>query len=169
MDYTIFDIKSLSDTTIKQYTDGSLDYQLSAPSFIWNTSYALNMYVVPKEEEMRIDLVINSMYNGTFNFSDLDIILYLNNIDNPLNIIEGMEILYPSIDNLSYFRYTENGEPTFNRDITEALSVPNKNTRIDSNRQKYVDNGYSLPPVVNPVTKPPITTDATNIIIGGIG
>lgn len=169
MDYTNYDIKSLSETVITAYNDGTLDYNLAAPSFVWGANFGFDVYVVPKNEEMRIDLVIASMYNGIFKYNDIDVILYLNNIDNPLNIIEGMELIYPLSDNLDYFRYTENGEPAFNKDITKALSVPNKTTRVDSNRQKYIDNSYSLPPVVNPENKVPITTDANNIIIGGIG
>jgi hypothetical protein len=169
MDYTNFDIQSLSDTVITINTDGSFDYNIAAPSFIWDTGYNFESYIVPKEEEMRIDLVINSMYNGVFDFKDLDVILYLNNIDNPLNIIEGMVLIYPIIDDFDQFRYTENGEPAFNKDITKTLSVPNKTTRIDPNRQNYIDNGYSLPPVVNTESKSPIVTDSSNIIIGGLG
>ena len=49
-------------------------------------------YKVQKGEEMRIDLVCESIYGST---SHIDIILNVNKISNPLNIKEGITIIYP--------------------------------------------------------------------------
>ena len=53
-------------------------------------------------------------------------------------------------------------------DIKKQLSVPNKTTRIDKNRQNFVDNNYSLPPVVSSNNKPPVSVTSDKIIVGGL-
>jgi galactitol-specific phosphotransferase system IIB component len=57
-------------------------------------------------QEMRIDLVLISMYGEIPNAMDaVDIILAINGIDNPLNIKAGMILIYPNnIDNIDDFR-----------------------------------------------------------------
>ena len=100
-----------------------------------------NEYKVQKGEEMRIDLVCQSIYG---NVENIDIILNTNNISNPLNIKEGTVIIYPSASNISSLRVTDN--KTAN--VQANLSSNNKSTAKDSNREKYVEQNYSLPPTV---------------------
>lgn len=156
-------IKSISEA---KYNNGV--YEIETPSFFYNTDIQLLSYVVQRTEEMRIDLVMQSMYGEGYNFEDLDIILYINGIDNPLNIREGATLLYPGIGDIGYFRYYEKGNYTENKKISEKLSVPNKTTRKDSSRENFVNGGYSLPPVVLQETKPPVRVSADKIIIGGL-
>lgn len=157
------DIKSISET---KYEDGR--YEIETPSFFYNNNIKLYSYVVQKGEEMRIDLVMESIYGDGYQFENLDVILYINGIDNPLNIAEGSTILYPGINDIDYFRYYQSGNSTENKKIAEKLSVPNKTTRKDSSRNDFVNNGYSLPPVVLPEAKAPVRINASKIIIGGI-
>lgn len=157
------DIKSIGEA---KYNNGA--YEIETPSFFYNTKIQLLSYVVQRTEEMRIDLVMQSMYGDGYNFEDLDVILYINGIDNPLNIREGATLLYPGISDIDKFRYYEKGNYTENKKITEKLSVPNKTARKDSSREDFVNNGYSLPPVVLPETKQPVRVSSDKIIIGGL-
>ena len=169
MDYTRYDIKSLSDATFTKIDDGSYILNLFQPSFMWGANNPFSTYVVESSDEGRIDLIMQSIYGVDADyFSSLDIILYLNDIDNPLNILAGTEIIYIQGDLLDNYRYTELGETVTNTDIKNLLSVPNKTTRIDSNRQKFVDNDYSLPPVVSSNNTPPVQVTSDKIIVGGI-
>ena len=101
-------------------------------------------------------------------FSDLDVILYLNEIDNPLSILAGTEMIYVGSDVLDNYRYTEIGDGAVDTDIKKLLAVPNKTTRIDKNRQKFVDNDYSLSPVISSNNTPPVVVTGNNIIVGGL-
>jgi hypothetical protein len=67
--------------------------------FFYNTSVALREYKVVLEDEMRVDLFFKNMYGIESSvlhvyLHDVDI-LYINNIDNPLSIKEGMLLRYP--------------------------------------------------------------------------
>lgn len=158
----IVDIKSLSQI---KWTGGKWD--LNAPSFKF-FSANLEQYEVQRGEEMRIDLVMKSIYDDIYTFSDIDVILYINGIDNPLNIREGMIIYYPGPEIFDEYRYYENTTPSGNKSIRQTLGILNKTTRVDEKRKKFLDSNYSLPPVVLPETRPAVTMDAENIKIGGI-
>jgi hypothetical protein len=54
------------------------------------------------------------------------------------------------------------------QNIRKALSVPNKTTKIDKNRKKFIDDGFVLPPVVLDETKPPVRLEGGKIVIGGL-
>ena len=97
-------------------------------------------YEVQKGEEMRIDLVCQSIY-GSLDY--IDIILNANNIDNPLNIKEGTIIIYPT-GNVDGLRYSDIKK----QNAAEVLTNTNKQQRKDNNRKKYVENQYSLPPTI---------------------
>lgn len=163
------DIKCLSD--LKYYSDGF--YRIDSPSFQYGTNFTFYEYVVERDEDMRIDLVMKSIYGDSYDYGDIDVILYINGIDLPLNIREGMVILYPAVENLDYYRYSTTSQDDIdsngNNSITKQLAIPNKTTRKDPNRQQYL-NEYSLPPVVQPQSKAPVSIDSKNnkIIIGGL-
>lgn len=144
-------------------------YNLFYPQLLFRRDVELNVYYVQRDEEMRIDLVMMSMYeDDIYALKYMDIILFINGIDNPLNIIEGDLLYFPEIQNLDSWRF--NFEPTTRagENIRKALSAPNKTTRVDNNRTKFVENGYSLPPVVLSEYKPPVRLENGNIVIGGI-
>lgn len=167
------DIKSLQEG-VKLNPDTGL-YNLFTPTFIFNNTIALNQYTISKDEEMRIDLVFSNMYSIEMSmmsnyYQDIDVILYINNIDNPLNIKEGMVLDYPSIDDIYRFRYV--ATTTINdNSITKKLgtpNTPNKTTRRDTARQDYIENDYSLSPVVLDTPREPVRIENGRFSIGGL-
>jgi hypothetical protein len=158
-------IKLISDSV----RGGSNLYRLFDPGLTIYRRYGLLEYKVEREQEMRPDLVMKAIYDLD-ELDNIDIILYLNGIDNPLNIKEGMILLYPDYKDLEKYRYKITGNELTEKtnSVQKQLSVPNKTTRKDSSRKKYIDNGFSLPPVVLPAPKEPVRLDGKNILVGGL-
>lgn len=126
-------------------------------------------YIVQRGEDMRLDLVMMSIYGDDDSvLNDMDIILYINNIDNPLNISEGDIIYYPLIEKLSVYRYAYEIPSNSSGSVREMLATPNKTTKKDSSRKSFIENGYMLPPVVMSESKEPITLQNGKIVIGGL-
>jgi len=167
------DIKSLYKYIKKSQTTGF--YDLFTPTFISNPNIKLNQYSVTKDDEMRIDLVFANMYSIEYSdlasyLEDIDVILYINNITNPLNIKEGMILDYPVLGELEDYRYLP---PTTlsNNSITKQLgtpNTPNKTTRRDESRQNYIENDYSLSPVVLDTPREPVRIIDGRFSIGGL-
>ncbi len=171
------DIKSINEF-IK--FDRDLDiYNLIEPTLI----YILNVprgeviyknFTVEEQHEMRIDIIFRDMYDLEPNevgiyLNNIDIILFINNIDNPLNIKRGMNLIYPNIEDFDKFRFNESSDLfTKKQDIKSRLVVPNKSTRVDKNRKKFNDNGFSLPPVVLSNPRPPVRIENGRFSVGGL-
>lgn len=160
-------IKSLENA---KYDGTSKTYNIQNPSFINNITVELFEYTVQLGETMRPDLIMKSIYKNSINYQDLDVILHINGIDNPLNIKEGMKILYPNLAELGKFRYSLKGNELNNdkESLSEEISKVDKSTRKDKNREEYVKSDYKLPPVVNNAPKPAVRVQNGNIRIGGI-
>lgn len=126
--------------------------------------------IVDKEQDMRLDLVMLSFYdNDPDILSNMDIICQINNIDNPLNIYVGMTLMFPQKDSFDSFRLIiDDTQPNQSAKIKQLLGVPNKTTRKDENRQKFIENNYSLPPVVMTTPREPVRLDGNNIVFGGL-
>lgn len=162
--------------SIYEYTkfDSSIDlYDLSTPSFLFRNDLRLEEYTVKGENEMRIDLILQDMYKLEPNevglyLENIDVILYINNIDNPLNIKKGLILLYPSIEDMEKFRYELSQLEEEKLSIKEKLVVPNKSTKKDPNRERFKANNYSLPPVVLDKPKPPVRISNGKFSIGGV-
>jgi hypothetical protein len=117
-------------------------------------------YTVQRGEEMRIDLVCESIYGNT---DYIDILCDVNSIDNPLNIKEGTTILFPAnSDNIDLLRFSAGNKS----DVVTTLSNPNKSTRKDSNRKKYIDNNSSLPPTVLNESTNQFGINGSDIVLG---
>jgi hypothetical protein len=160
------DIYSLSQLN---YNETTRLFNIYYPQFFYTKKESLNTYIVQKGEEMRIDLVMMSMYNDdTLVLPNIDVILFINGIDNPLNIFEGDILYYPKQSALENYRYVFSQGTQPGRNIRKALSVPNKTTKVDSNRKKFIDNGFVLPPVVLDETKSPVRVEGGKIVIGGL-
>ena len=160
------DIYSLSQLN---YNDRTRLFNIYYPQFFYTQKESLNTYIVQKGEEMRIDLVMLSMYNeDSLVLSNADIILFINGIDNPLNIFEGDVLYFPQQSSLENYRYLFSQGSQTGQNIIKALSVPNKTTRVDNNRKNFVDNGFVLPPVVLDETKSPVRLENGKIVIGGL-
>jgi hypothetical protein len=165
------DIHSLSEQ-IRLGKDGL--YDLFRPTII-SFNRGLNEYVVKREEEMRIDLLFQNIYellpdSVSYYYKDIDVLLAINNIDNPMNIKEGMVIKYPPIGELESYRYGESERDKSKESSIAKLGVPNKKTKQDPSRSKYVKDNFSLPPTANQSPKQPITFDDKNnkLYIGGL-
>jgi hypothetical protein len=160
------DIYSLSQLNYNQTTQL---FNIYYPQFFYTRKENLNKYIVQGGEEMRIDLVMLSMYSeDTLVLPSIDVILFINGIDNPLNIFVGDVLYYPSQEALDSYRFVFNQSSKAGQNIRKALSVPNKTTKIDSNRKKFIDDGFVLPPVVLDETKPPVRLENGKIVIGGL-
>lgn len=150
-------------------------YNFFQPTFIYNPSVTLQDYEVTRDDEMRVDLIFKNIYQYDvtmlqYYLDNIDVFLFINNIDNPLNIKAGMILKYPNPDDFERFRYTEQLE-TLSNDVTKQLAtpnLPNKTTKIDPNRQSYLENGYSLPPVVLDVPRDPVRIQDGRFSIGGL-
>ena len=158
------DIKSL--TLLRKPRSGF--YDLFNPQILRTPSSDLNEYIVQKGEEMRIDLVMMSIYDNIDSLKHIDVLLFINNIDNPLNIIEGDFIFYPLYETLDSYRFSFEPSSRTGENIRKALALPNKTTKKDGNRKKFIENNYSLPPVLLDESKPPVRVEGDKIVIGGI-
>lgn len=151
-----------------KYNRISKRYNLFYPKLVYNFG-SLKRYEVQEDEEMRMDLVMKSMYSYDYSIEDMDVILFINGIDNPLNIKRGDFIYYPSsYEQLESYRGELSDKSKSGEDVRKALSSPNKATKVDPNRKKFLDNGYYLPPVVTDSEKAPIRLEGDKIVIGGI-
>ena len=153
---------------INKSSDGWDRWDIFAPSFVnIKDINTLRVYEVQKGEEMRIDLVMSSIYDE-YSLADLDVILYINDIDNPLNIREGMLLSFPEHEDLVSFRYYDSGGDVVSKSIKSQLGVLNKTMRKDENRKKFLDSNYSLPPTVMKESKPAVTVSNGTIFVGGV-
>lgn len=165
-------VKVLHEIVKKDNTQGGL-YNLFEPNFNAREDLPLNEYEVKKGEEMRIDLIFQSMYQIEpeflqYDLDKVDIILNINQIDNPLNIIEGMILKYPSKDELDNYRVVDDPFKVANNNLTNKLVVPNVSRKIDSKRKQYVDNGYSFPPTVSKQPRDPVVVEGGQFFVGGV-
>jgi hypothetical protein len=134
----------------------------------------LGYYTVGRDDEMRIDLIFKNIYELESNevgiyLGNIDVLLSLNNIDNPLNIKEGTVIKYPQLGQFDLFRITiDENQNKIKSSIGQKLSVPNKTTRKDKSRGSYLANDYSLPPVVLEAPREPVRIEDSIFSIGGL-
>lgn len=158
------DIKSL--TLLTRPRNGF--YDLFNPQILRTPSSDMEEYIVQKGEEMRIDLVMLSMYDEDRSvLENIDIICFINDLDNPLNIFPGQKIYYPPYSQLDSYRILVNQKNSTSQ-VKNKLAVPNKTTRKDNKRSKYVENGYSLPPVVLNTPQAPVRLEGDSILVGGV-
>ena len=169
-----FNIKSLYEQLSRNGNSESLVDLFKSTILNSVPTIKLAEYIVPIEEEMRIDLILKSIYELDYvsiedYYGEIDVLLTINNIDNPLNIKRGQVIKYPSIIDLSAHRITEETDLSSqaNKALT-AISVPSKKTRVDGSRSKYNKTGLALPPVAKGNPKDSVRINNDNFNIGGV-
>jgi hypothetical protein len=135
-------------------------YNFFDPTFKLLININLATFVVGREQVMRPDLISKEIY-GSVNY--VDFILDINDIDNPLNIMEDDQILYPPIGTEPDYRV----RTIDNNDVRAKLLNVNKSSRKDDSRKKYVEDNYSLPPTY--LKEPEASVKIVNgqIVIGG--
>jgi hypothetical protein len=148
----IYDIDTLSKDTTGNYDLTQLTFQSDFNSLRYQ------QYEVQQGEEMRIDLVCQSIYGNT---NYVDILLNVNSIDNPLNIQEGTILVYP-VGNIDSLRYSDKSK---NTDV-QILGNANKQQRKDNNRKKYVENNLTLPPTIMNQSTQQYDISSDTIILG---
>jgi hypothetical protein len=134
-------------------------YNLFDPTFQGNDTITLQSHIVSPEEEMRIDLICQNIYTS---IDQVDILLDINDIDNPINIMMDDSILYPSVTAIPeyYIKIIDNN------DIRARLLNSNKSSRKDINRKQYVEQNYSLPPTFTETPDAPVKILNNQIVIG---
>lgn len=167
-----YNSKSLVENRARVIEDTRV-YNLFDPKMIYNLEPELKTYVVGRFQDGRIDLVLESMYGGLDGvFENLDIILFLNNLDNPLNVREGMVLVYPAIGDFADYRYDRklDGLDIASRNslLGTVTTEPNKSRAIDPNRSNYL-NKVAFPPTINQTPKPGVVVQDGKFLIGGIG
>ena len=154
--------------------DEDLDlFDITQSYLVLRNDVSFSEIEVEEWHEMRVDLLFRDMYNlepfevGLY-LGNVDIILFVNNIDNPLNIKRGMTLRFPSsLEDFDKFRFTE--DPSSDRlSVKERLVVPNKSTKKDKSREKFKENGFSLPPTVLEKPRPPVRIENGQFSIGGL-
>lgn len=152
----IYDIDTLQ-------KDESGNFDLTQLTFEYRLDNTLSQYVVQRGEEMRLDLICQSIYG---NLDYMDIICNINNIDNPLNLREGQIIIYPAT-NLDIYRFSErNNQNSTNEENIRQLANSNKSSRKDSNRKEYLENNLSLPPTILKKRTNQFNTEGEKIVLG---
>lgn len=112
-------------------------YDLDQRTFNYGIRSGESAYIVDRSEEMRIDLICNSIYGDT---NQVGFLMYYNNIDNPLNIKSGDVIRYVDILSISSFKISAD-----ERAKIELLQNLNRGTRTDPNRIDYQKNTPTNP------------------------
>jgi hypothetical protein len=174
-------IKSLFQTIRKDRLQGGLSnlFQPTIKHGVGGEQFAevqFRSYTVNESDEMRIDLILQNIYeldniDMTDFYQHIDVLLALNNIDNPLNIRRGTILLYPTqIGQMELFRIEDEVDKvkSSRRGVINRLGVPNKQTRKDKSRSDYLKNGLALPPTA--LEQPKTSVDIKNgkFIIGGL-
>lgn len=150
------EIKSLNN--LKKKSDGTFDLNVNTYDSRYQAN--LNSYTTQMGEEMRIDLISETIYK---NIDDIDILCNINKIDNPLNFKEGEQIVFPNSDTIQLLRYDD---PILT-DEEDISQTPSKRTRKDPNRKDYIDKNRKLPTTQLSEKLNPISLDSNQIVIGG--
>lgn len=125
-------------------------YDIFVTTFVDNISVRIFGWLVPKECEMRIDLVCNSLYKNT---KHVGILMALNNIQNPLSIKEGDIILYVNEKDIDKFKQGKINSDKVRTDLVNA----NKGNKKDPARiefQKNKKQNDALPPTIKKNSSP---------------
>lgn len=171
-------LSNYNEYNIYTFTEGKVEtvdgmdmFDMFAPKMVMNPTVELVPYTVRKEQQGRIDKIMYDAFN-TESMVDVDVVLFINNIDNPLNIIEGQVLMLPSnSEGLPLFRYDRRFDKMDKKRRDETLGFPaaepNRSKSVDPNRTKYLDKIY-FPPTVNPNPRASVRTEGGNFLIGGI-
>lgn len=138
-------------------------YDINTISFSYKPEVLLDnykIYYVDEFEEMRMDLVCNSIYG---NVNHVDFLCNINDIFNPLSIKKDMIIIYVDENLIPAFR----PDRIDKTEIRKKISNKRKQTKIDPNRVKYLsEKDDSLPPTVTRRDYNPVKYKDGKISIG---
>jgi hypothetical protein len=133
-------------------------YDFTTPT--WSDFNAASYtYEATISDVMRIDLVSKELFG---NDDEIEFLMNYNNIDNPLNIMEGDIIRYTSLQDSRRGLYAD----IENSAVAASLVMSRRGTRIDPNRTTYLDNMSSLTPTMRAVPGSSVNVVGNQIIIG---
>ena len=118
----------------------------------------INLYKVKRGEEMRIDLICQSIYGRT---DYIDFLCFVNNIQNPLNIGLNTLIVYYAEANIPAFIVEPKSD-----DITQIIAKTNRGTKPDPSREEFLANNLTLPPNILEQPVEQIVIKGTQIRLG---
>ena len=124
-------------------------YNIFRQTYIDSNKIILHKTFVKTNENMRLDIISERLY-GTFTY--IEELMQLNNIINVWNIKEGDVILYCPTNNFEKLKALEKELDA----VIANIATPNKDTRIDENRNKNV------PPTIKPKSLQNLTLDKKN-------
>lgn len=151
-------LKSLED--LQKLPDSDM-IDLSQTSFNDYGPFTFNTYIVPREFEMRMDLVCDDIYDSV---EFVDFLLWINRITNPFNIKQGMELIFVPPDIITRFYAKKDNQGK----VQDVFLNKGKVKRKDKNRSKFKQQKRgSLPPTVNESPNQQVRVEGDSIIIGG--
>lgn len=120
-----------------------------------------NVYKVPKEFEMRPDLISGAVYNNT---NHAEIILKYNGISNPFSIKEGDYILIPNLDSMQSITRKPKGSAADGANqirnsykYIDPLKIPKSDTNFQNRQIIGGAPEGALPPNIAKEGEPQIT------------
>jgi len=135
-------------------------YDLTTQTFRNVAGLYPSVHTVTKDEEMRMDLVCKNLLNTT---DYLDLLMDLNDIDNPLNVMQGDLVYY--IPTSTFDIYKVYPQAISN---VKILISQNKANIKDNTRVNYIENNYQLAPTFLDTPKSPISYSNGKITIAPI-
>jgi hypothetical protein len=129
-------LNSLDEKPIFTRPDGVEIKDITASMFSMKTDNYIkySIYKVPKEYEMRPDLIAGAVYNNSL-FAE--VILKYNGISNPFSIQEGDMILIPSLDSMAAIMAKPEGT-----DVDGAKAIRNSYKYIDPTKIPRTDDNF---------------------------
>lgn len=125
-----------------------------------NIGPRLGIIEVETTDEMRIDSVCNKIYDSV---EYCDLLLNINDIDNPLNVKAGDLMVFPPEGVISDYRVKDSNT----LEVRAALLNSKKSTRKDPNRRRFVEESTPLSPNLLPTPSPPVRIENNQLVIGG--
>lgn len=139
-----FDITKL----IRKIEHSSL-YNLFEKNIMFNTTISLRKYTVPREFEMRLDLVSKYLY-GTSDY--IEELMVINNMISPYSVKENQDIYYCSASNLKKLYQKD--------DIVEDYST-NREAILNSTKKRKASE-TKIPTTMKPKNLKQVTVDTKN-------
>lgn len=128
-----------------------------------NSTVTLNPYLVDRTRNMRLDLVCVDLYGDV---SNLQLMMKLNNIENPFGIQEGDLLLWVDVKSISTVQTID---PKIVQNASNNLIAAFKASYTDPARAAYLNNRGkdNLPPNILPDSANKIQISNNQIVVGG--
>jgi hypothetical protein len=163
---TLYDLDTLKigmtiSTTGVEGATGIGIYDLTELTYQFIQSVTAQYFVEP-QDEMRMDNISNNIYGSS---DYVDILMDINDIDNPLNVMSGDTLIYVDPSVITSMQIASNEAMS---KIKQFINL-NKTTQVDNSRSQYVNNNYSVQPTVQDSPKSQVKVSGNTITIGDVG